>query len=103
MLEGIFRVGWYPALKDQLRGHQLCERIIELLLRHLRDGTDQLVRKLTSQTGSDLCDLPHRREAAEPRHERHVERRRDGQRLQRQRYSVMVTLVRDRAAFKHGF
>ena len=61
MLEGVLSIGRHPAPEDQFGAHKLLQRIIKAVLRHLSDGTDQLVRERASKRRADLSDLACRR------------------------------------------
>src|SRR5215468_2140848 len=45
MFEGVFRIGWRPAPEDQFSAHELVEGLVQLLLRHSRDRTDEFIRE----------------------------------------------------------
>jgi hypothetical protein len=60
MLEGVLGIGWRPTSEDQLGARQPRERVIDLMLRHLGDRADQLVRKRTPKRRSDLRHLARR-------------------------------------------
>jgi hypothetical protein len=61
MLESILCVGRCSAAQDQLGAYQLCQSVIQLLLRDWRDSADQLVRKMSAKSSSDLRHFAHRR------------------------------------------
>jgi hypothetical protein len=45
MFEGVLGIRCGSPPEDQFGAHQLCQSIIDLLLRHLRDRSDQFVRE----------------------------------------------------------
>jgi hypothetical protein len=70
VLEGVDRLGRRSPLEHQLGGDQAGESRAQLVLRKIRDGTQQSVGELAPDCGSDLCHQPHRRQTVEPRHQR---------------------------------
>jgi hypothetical protein len=69
VLESVLSVGRHAAPKDQFGGHELPEGLIDLLLRHLSNRADQLVRERATERCADLGDFPRRCQAIKPRHQ----------------------------------
>src|ERR1700692_558733 len=102
MLEGVLSIGRHPAPEDQFGAHKLRQRIVKAVLRHLSDGTDQLVRERASKRGTDLSDLPCRRQTVETSKQRALKGGRYRQPWSRARHGVTITSFCDDAAFDHG-
>ena len=66
VLESVFGVRRSSSAEDQLGGHKLLQRFVQLVLRHLSDSTDHLERERTAKRRSDLRHLPRRREPVKP-------------------------------------
>ena len=75
MFESVFGVRGSPAPEDQLGAHQLLQRIVQLLLRHLRDRADQFMRERASERRPDLGYLTGWCQTIKPGKERSVQRR----------------------------
>ena len=73
MLEGVLGVRRRAAAEDQFGGHQPLQRIVELLLQHLRHGAYQLVRERTAERRANLGYLPRWRQSIKSGKERSVQ------------------------------
>ena len=94
MLEAVGRVGRRAAAEDQLGGDQLVEAACQLRPRGtVGDRGEQLVGELAADRRADLGDLLDRGQPVEPRHQRVVQGRRNGERRQRARQLVVVAGV----------
>src|SRR5436190_14208062 len=60
MFEGIMRMWWRTVPEEELSANKLLQRIIQLVLWHLRRSVQQLVRELAAQRGAHLSHLPRR-------------------------------------------
>ena len=78
VLEGVLCIGRGAPLEDQFGAYELRQGPVHLVLRHGRDGADQLMRERPSEGRSDLRHLAHGCQAIEPCQERGLERGRDG-------------------------
>src|SRR6266404_4749995 len=78
VLEGVLCIGWGAPLEDQFGAYELRQGPVHLVLRHSRDGADQLMRERPSEGRTDLRHLAHGCQAIEPCQERGLERGRDG-------------------------
>ena len=83
VLEAVARLGRGPVAEHQPGILQLGERGAQRRLVAADDGMEQRVGKFPPDRGADLCDLLHRGEAVEARHQRILQRRGDGERRQR--------------------
>jgi hypothetical protein len=101
VLETVGGVGRGAAAKHELRGDQLVEPALQLLLRPVSDRGEQLVRELAADHGADLGKLLDRGQPVEPRHQRIVQVRRDRKRRQRARKLVMIASIGHEARFEH--
>jgi hypothetical protein len=79
MFEEIRRLRRQTLLVQKLRLHQLLQPPAQCLLVPRSDGLQQFIGKLAPQRGSELRQALHCRQAIQPRHQRIVQRVRNGQ------------------------
>jgi hypothetical protein len=91
VLKGVRGIRRRPAPEHQLGAYELFQSALQPRLRHLGDGTDQLVGKLTPKRGCDLRNFSSGRQSIEPGQKRGLERRWDRQRDDRPGHGVMVS------------
>ncbi len=68
VLEHIARARRTAPLIDELLGDELTEPVAQRLLIDARKRVQHLVGELTADDGTDLHEIPHRRQAVEARH-----------------------------------
>ena len=83
MLEQILGVRWHSPLKDQLRGDELRQRGLQLLLRQAGYSSDERIGELPADGGSRLRHVFDGGEPIKACEQRGVQGRGDGERRQR--------------------
>src|ERR1041385_7338587 len=69
MLEEIMRVRGQAACVHQLRLVRLLQGSLQLLVGDRKDGSDELIRKLAPDGGTDLYDFSRRSQPVESGHQ----------------------------------
>jgi hypothetical protein len=93
--------GRQAAAEDQLGVHQLIERALQTILVQATHGSQQIVRELTPDCGTDLGHLLDRRKTIQARHQRILEGRGNRQRRQGAFELPVITGVSQQTGFQH--
>ena len=101
VLEHVARAGAGAALVQHLGGHEPAQGGLEHVVVQVRHGADQLERERPADARGELGDLLHRGQPVQARHQRVLERGRNGERRQGPRQLVAVAEVPEEAGLEH--
>src|SRR5215469_16986960 len=101
MLEEIDGVGRSASLDDKLGSDELHESSSQLVFWKTGNGSQQLIRELTSYRATDLCHPSHWCQTIKTRHQRVMQTRRDCEWRERPIEDVAITVLAQKAALQH--